>query len=208
MLKRIAFDFDDTLVDLAGRSFSYLNRRFPDVLKNPDAKREDYVQAPWIIFNLNREQYLGVLNDFAFSDEFISTAEPLPGAVESLKELENKGYKDPVVVSARPKYVIHNSIKRDMKERMQMVLDKCYPGIFSEVYNTDHFGSKIVECKKLDCLGLIDDMPRSFSDILEHKNFIGVLLGDRIWNRDNENYNAIESGVNRANDWSHVPKYF
>ena len=181
---RGGIDCDDVLFDFVGGLADFHNRFYGTNLKRSDFWTYHFNE---VIGRPNEETDRRV--DEFLDSPYLDDIAPLPGAVEGVRRLKDAGNRLYAVTSRHER----------LAQRTEAMLDKCYPGTFSEVKfsknnytsrgNQDALGKAEI-CYYLKVAFIIDDSSdyatqcaKMFSDKIMMRNS-RVLLMDSPWNRD------------------------
>lgn len=135
----IAIDMDDVLENLTAAWCEELNRRYGTNVHDTDLKEWDMSVA---FPELLPTQIYGVLEE----PEFWDTVKPMPGAVESVRQLINMGHSV---------YVVTASSLYTIRDKMERCLFKYFPFLT--------WGNVVITQKKqiINCDVMIDDAPHN-----------------------------------------------
>jgi len=171
---RILIDMDDVMDCLSDHWCEYLNERY-----GTSATREDMTEwdASLAFKSLTREQVEEPLGESGFW----AGVKPMPGAVDGVKYIIDKGHEV---------YVVTNSNYKMLHEKMEEMLFKYFPFI-----DWEHV---IIASSKQMIRGdvLIDD---GYHNLLDGP-YVKILF-DAPWNRSVE---AAKMGVYRARNWDTI----
>lgn len=173
---RILVDMDDTIEQLLKAWVSWVNARHGRSVALYDITDWDVTKA---YPGLTQEEVYGVMCDEAFW----LTVEPMPGAVEGVKYLIDRGHEV---------YIVTSSKCDEIAGKMKNHLFRCFPYIsWDQVVVTSR-----KQLLKADVL--IDDGPHN----LEGGDFIKILM-DAPHNRK---YDERAHGMTRVYSWEEIIK--
>ncbi len=186
--RKIGFDLDDVLLNFSDALRFHLNR-----LLKKDFERSDMTSfRVENVYGITGEEMRKIIDNFYLHDDHIN-AEPMEGAVESIKNLAEKN--DLYIVTAKPDHL--EKITLDW-------VNKYFPGIFKEIHFANHFNSlKKKKMKSQICTEngieiFVDDALDNSLD-LANKG-IPVLMPDRPWNQTND----LPELIKRVYSWEEI----
>ncbi|MGM5484388.1 MAG: 5' nucleotidase, NT5C type [Nanobdellota archaeon] len=180
---RIAIDMDDVIADFSSAFIRFYNENYGTGLK----KEEIFTYDLWRVVGEDKEGFLRKLKPL-FSSDALEELNPLPGAVESLKELSRK--HELIIVTAR---------QEKNKEKTYNWIDKHLPGVFDKIVFTNRFNDdelrKVDVCTDHGASLIIEDNYDNARECLPH---LDVILMDQPWNREH-----LE-GARRVKSWAEI----
>ena len=173
MNRTLLFDMDGVLVDSSSVSLAKINAEFGTSHSIYDKTHYrwtwDYVKK-MLGSHMNDEEVV----DFAYGEDVLSQAKPLPGAVEIIRDMSDAGFHVKISTS-RPKR---------QREVTLNTVEEYFPSI-NQVYMREQHHNNSFECK---LWSLTNSMPLNFIDddgnlLLKLKPWIlpSIALGVRDW---------------------------
>lgn len=142
MLKKIAVDVDEVLVNLLQPMAKWKRHKLPTTKKYNYLYRE--------IFDVSEEESQKILHDFYQSSDFMYL-KPIKGSQYAMCKLKHKA-KKMYIVTGRQEIV---------REKTELWINTFFPGIFDDVILTNSFTKdevkKVHICKSLGINTIIDD---------------------------------------------------
>ncbi len=186
--RKIGFDLDDVLMNFSDALRFHLN-----ILLNKNHERSDMTSFRIEnVYGITGEEMRKIIDNFYLHDDHIN-AEPMEGAVESIKNLAEKNIL--YIVTAKPDHL--EKITLDW-------VNKYFPGMFKEIHFANHFNNlkkkrmKSQICTENGIEIFVDDALDNSLD-LANKG-IPVLMPDRPWNQTT----ALPKLVTRVHTWEEI----
>lgn len=187
---KIAFDLDDTIVDLNTGLILFHNERY-----GTNLRREDfYIYSYWKIWGGSRDEAIRKVQEFLNSDYYRSIL-PISGAKEALLDLKEAGHELAIVTG------------RDIRMAgvTSELVDRHFVGIFSDIFYANSFVDngatvkKSIICQRWGARTIIEDDPMHIVDCLEAG--MKVLVPETPWNKDD-----FPAGATRLLAWKDIAK--
>ena len=193
---RIYIDFDDVLCETARA----LSKMAKEVFKRDVPYEQITVFDLRHAFSLSSDE-IEQLMDLAHEIEFLEHLEPVPGAVEALKRLLEKGH-EVVIVTGRPSYC-HEGSLRWMKRFGLESLEVIYVDKYGRVPKVTPEGAppmlSLDEFNRLSFDVAIDDSPAALDLLVKMEN-CRVMIFDRPWNREYR----LQGDMQRFSEWREI----
>lgn len=162
MLKKIAVDVDEVLVNLLQPMATWKNHKLPI------SKKYNYLYRE--VFNVSEEESQKILHEFYESKDF-TNLKPIKGSQYAMSKLRKRS-KKLYIITGRQEIV---------RKKTESWVDTFFPGIFDDVILTNSFTKdevkKVHICKALSIDTLIDDNINICNECLnagiDAINFIG-----------------------------------
>jgi uncharacterized HAD superfamily protein len=182
-------DFDDVCVEFMLPMFDFHNKYYGTSCTYEQITTFELEK----LFECGMDEKLRRIMEFYLSLEHESVT-PVAGACEAMRDL--CATYDLYMITARPGRV---------RPQTQKLLDKHFPGIFSDLHFTDHYFitdpskriSKASICESLGATAFIDDAFHNAAEVA--RSGIPVYMLDKPWNRGKEH-----SGVTRVHSWQEI----
>jgi len=171
-----ALDFDDTLVDTLAVLQDWMDATY--------GYRVDEERLATFQLGAERSMTTAIMDRFWADIGAHEGVVPVEGAVQACQALALGGHRLAVVTSRN----------LFLKDTTHTLVDRLFPGIFSEVILTGEKREKTSTLRELGVSLLVDDNPRFIREA-QIGGIPAVLFGDLPWNRH-------EELSPRASDWS------
>lgn len=192
----IALDIDEVLACHNAHLADWHNKNY-----GTSHTASDYTTSRWMeIWGVDNDTVEARAKDF-FTDENFEAFQPVPGAIEGLRELRETTPHQYGVITVRRALIAQATTRW---------LNRVYPDILNAgihfAFNQWEPGqggfSKGQLCKDIGATILVDDDPKHCQDALEH-GVEPLLFGNYTWNQ----ILPLPNGITRVYDWPALVRY-
>jgi len=182
---KIALDMDEVIASFYGGFLKFCEDKYGIVHKYEDTLKYE-------LHNYIPDSRAKV-EEFMSSEESVDLIKPIPGAIESIKLIHEKGH-DQIIVTSRPQRI---------EDLTKQWLDQYLPFLADKVYFTTHFDNLGTKTKRDYCLQFERDL--LIDDHIKYiRECIGVvrrlMLMDCPYNKDE----SLHETVTRVYNWNHI----
>ncbi|KAL1919056.1 uncharacterized protein VTP21DRAFT_2437 [Calcarisporiella thermophila] len=184
MARTLAIDLDECLSLTMAALVKWHNTHYGTQLKESDFFSYNY----WEVWGGSRDESIVKVREFYVSEEF-REMQPVPGALEAMKTLKERGFKL-YVVTSRQEFV---------RKQTEEFIDRHFPNIFEDIILTNHYLATSEQ-------GLA--IPRMKSEIC-HQLKAELLVDDTLHNAfdvANAGINVLLFDLNASYAWSRLPE--